>query len=92
MQPTVLLGHHSALRRPLNADSEHTDSANSHVEEKTSKAGPILGFGQDLLTLGKHPVYVLTVLGSTLYTGRRSDKLLVLALLATSSSLWQSLK
>lgn len=39
-------------------------------QEKGSKVGPVLAFGQDLVTLGKHPVYVLSVLGSTMYVGK----------------------
>lgn len=40
------------------------------LEEKDGTAGPLAVIGQDLLTLGRHPVYILTVLGSALYVGK----------------------
>ncbi len=54
-------------------------------QEKGSKVGPIREFAQDLVTIGKHPVYVLSVLGSTMYVGRLQN--LLFCLLVTSSIL-----
>lgn len=41
----------------------------SSGDEKRREAGPLAALAQDLLTLVKHPVYVLAVLGSTIYVG-----------------------
>ena len=73
-----LHGHNSVNQFPVCSGVEEEDTEGQAIEKK-AESGPIAGLGLDLLSLGKNPVYILTVLGSTLYVGNSSASLMLLS-------------